>query len=71
MLFPSNNMAARVEELEDSIAEVYQHSKVNRKEMGRLEGNGDMFLQTWLQVDATSESEIRYLSRGKLGFWMK
>ncbi|XP_034056091.1 uncharacterized protein clec11a [Gymnodraco acuticeps] len=29
---------ARVEGLEDSIAEVYQHSKVNRKEMGRLEG---------------------------------
>ncbi|XP_068564598.1 C-type lectin domain family 11 member A [Cebidichthys violaceus] len=29
---------AKVEELEDSIREVYQHSKDNRKEMGRLEG---------------------------------
>lgn len=30
--------AAEVEELEDTIREVYQHSKDNRKEMGRLEG---------------------------------
>lgn len=31
-------MAAKVLELEDSIREVYQHSKNNRKETGRLEG---------------------------------
>lgn len=31
-------MAAKVLELEDNIREVYQHSKDNRKETGRLEG---------------------------------
>lgn len=31
-------MAAKVLELEDSVREVYQHSKNNRKETGRLEG---------------------------------
>ena len=31
--------AAKVGELEDKIQEVYQHSKDNRKETGRLEGN--------------------------------
>lgn len=36
LLFP--NMAAKVVELEDNIQEVYQHSKDNRKETGRLEG---------------------------------
>lgn len=36
LLFP--NMAAKVVELEDNIREVYQHSKDNRKETGRLEG---------------------------------
>lgn len=29
---------AKVSELEDTIREVYQHSKDNRKETGRLEG---------------------------------
>lgn len=38
LLFAITNMAAKVGELEDSIQEVYQHSKDNRKEMGRLEG---------------------------------
>ena len=37
LLFP--HMAAKVGELEDKIEEVYQHSKDNRKETGRLEGN--------------------------------
>lgn len=32
------NTAAKVMELEDNIREVYQHSKDNRKETGRLEG---------------------------------
>lgn len=32
------NTAAKVGELEDNIQEVYQHSKDNRKETGRLEG---------------------------------
>lgn len=32
------NTAAKVTELEDNIQEVYQHSKDNRKETGRLEG---------------------------------
>lgn len=36
--FPVTNVAAKVGELEDSIREVYQHSKDNRKEIGRLEG---------------------------------
>ena len=31
-------MAAKVGELEDDIREVRQHSKDNRKEVGRLEG---------------------------------
>nr|XP_057927337.1 C-type lectin domain family 11 member A isoform X2 [Doryrhamphus excisus] len=33
-----SNMAAKMVELEDQIRDVYQHSKDNRKEMGRLEG---------------------------------
>ncbi|KAK2889978.1 hypothetical protein Q8A73_018278 [Channa argus] len=33
-----SRMDAKVGELEDNIREVYQHSKVNRKEIGRLEG---------------------------------
>ncbi|XP_022071199.1 C-type lectin domain family 11 member A isoform X1 [Acanthochromis polyacanthus] len=33
-----SRMDAKVGELEDSIREVYQHSKDNRKEIGRLEG---------------------------------
>lgn len=32
------NTVAKVTELEDNIREVYQHSKDNRKETGRLEG---------------------------------
>ncbi len=41
LLFPVMNMAAKVGELEDSIREVYQHSKDNRKEIGKLEGMSD------------------------------
>lgn len=38
LLLLITQMAAKVGELEDSIQEVYQHSKDNRKEIGRLEG---------------------------------
>lgn len=33
-----HQLTAKVSELEESIREVYQHSKDNRKELGRLEG---------------------------------
>ncbi|TNN49137.1 C-type lectin domain family 11 member A [Liparis tanakae] len=38
LVSPVTHTAAKVEELEDSVREVYRHSKDNRKEMGRLEG---------------------------------
>lgn len=43
LLLLITQMAAKVGELEDSIREVYQHSKDNRKEIGRLEGTSVSF----------------------------
>lgn len=37
------SIIAKVGDLEDSIQEVYQHSKDNRKEIGRLEGKLNLF----------------------------
>lgn len=44
----SPNTAAKVLELEDSVREVFQHSRNNRKETGRLEGEFPAWF--WLLV---------------------
>lgn len=44
LLFVLPTTVAKVGELDDSIREIYQHSKDNRKEIGRLEGIKVIFL---------------------------
>lgn len=52
-----SNMAAKVGELEDSIREVYQHSKDNRKEVGRLEGKTELFY-LWTRCEICSDFSV-------------